>query len=206
MADPVTPVGSKSEKFNKAVARATGADAPVAMTPAEAAAAAANGASSMIKKADAAKLTEMMVSNKWEFAPQNVTLEEGDVIEGILEGVGPGNDFTNDEGEIYHVDSWVITSPDGNMRASILSSAQLDRKLPPFIGAPVYIQRGRDLKMSNGHRCTDYLVGGAKLPDGAKRTFSDASPKAKQLAAPAPETIPAIQNGANAAPHEDLTA
>ena len=204
MADP------QDTKFQKSVNKATGGES-MTVTKNDVAVGKVGSAAAMVGTADPTRLEGMIASDKWEFAPQNVTLDEGQFIEGILEGVGPGNDFTNDDGQPYHVDSWVITSPDGNMRASILSSAQLDRKLPPFIGAPVYIQRGKDLKMSNGHRCTDYIVGGAKIPGGSKRTFSTHKPTPRAL--PAGGEIAdhaghaaAQTANANSAPREDAVS
>ena len=164
---------SQSDKYSKAVADATGTTTIAKMSPEEAAIAVASGAAGMKKKADPARLLKMVESGKYEFAPQNIAMEEGETIEGILEGEGPGNDFENDDGEIKHVKSWIIAALDGsNMRASMLSTAQLDRKLPPFIGGPVYIQRGKDIKTSGGRKCTEYLVGGLKLPNNQIRSFA----------------------------------
>lgn len=123
-----------------------------------------------------------------EFAPQNMALEPGKKISGILEGMGPGNDFEDeDTGIVRHVDSWVISSPDGSMKVSILSSAQLDKKLPPFVGGFVNIARNVDIKLAGGHRCADYMVWGPKLENGRKRSFSALPAEvaaSKQLAAP----------------------
>jgi hypothetical protein len=140
----------------------------------------------MITNITADEIAKEAATGAFEFAPQNAALEPGQKITGILEGMGPGNDFIDeDTGVVRHVDSWIVASPDGNMRVSILSSAQLDRKLPPFEGGLVTIARGADIKLAGGHRCADYMVWGPKLPKGAKRAFH--SP-AKAIEAHAVET------------------
>jgi hypothetical protein len=196
---------SKSDKFNKAVARATGADvAPTVATI-------IGGADAMITPFDPAELNQLAATGKIEFAPQMMSLEEGQKITGILEGYGPGNDFVNeDTGEIRHVDSWIIASPDGGLRVSILSSAQLDRKLPPFIGGMVGVARNKDLKIQNGHRCADYHVWGPKATDGKRRSWATLPHVAPTPALPAgvvDVTQAQIANGAHPAAHaEDLIA
>jgi hypothetical protein len=118
-------------------------------------------------------LNGLAATGKVEFAPQMMALEPGQKIEGILEGEGPGNDFVNEQtGEVRHVKSWIIRSVDGSMRISILSSAQLDRKVPPFVGGPIGIARDKDVKGGNGFKVGDYKVWGPKLPNGKVRDFT----------------------------------
>lgn len=150
-------------------------------------------AGAMFSQWDEKELNDMSMSGKYEFAPQMMDLKVGMKIEGILEGYGPGNDFEDDDGEVRHVNSWIIASPDGTLRASILSSTQLDSKLPPFIGLPVIIARKEDIKLAHGHRCGDYHVGGPRLKSGEPRRWGKipaaepalpAAPEVPQLAAP----------------------
>lgn len=178
---------SKSEKYNKAVARATGEGE----TPESNAPTIPTGA--MVVKADDATIAAMMADGAMEWAPQVRKLEEGEMIVGILEGHGPPAELeklnrVTKEVEISHVPTWILVSQDGGLRMSILSTVQLEKKLPPFIGGLVKIVRGKDLPTGNGQRVTDYLVGGPKRTDGVKRTWAvkpvlDAGSTVKELGA-----------------------
>ena len=211
MADPVHPTTttSKSEKYNQAVSRATGKTVDTGQSTAP-----IGNAAAMFSKFEPEQLNEMAKSGKFEFAPQMMTIEPGMKIEGILEGYGAGNLFTNpDTGEQRFVDSWIIASHDGALRVSILSGSQLDTKLPPFLGLPVIIARNAEIKLAGGHRCGDYHVGGPRLANGERRRWgTDKNPAAlAEAAARADEAhllaagaidaasreTPAISNGAN---------
>lgn len=190
--------GTKSEKWAGAVANATGQAMEVT---GEAGAdlmkiMGGGDAASMIKKhADKksveAVVEEMTKSGAWEFAPQLFKLEENDEVSGLLEGNGPPAEFERVDkttGEITTniVQTWIIASLDGTKRISVLSSVQLDRKLPPFLGGPVKILRGKDINTGNGQRVTDYLVAGPKSKDGTRRSWAtkpviDVPPAAPQL-------------------------
>lgn len=161
-------------KYEQAVTRATGdkggeianPNAPV-MAP----------SSIIMSKVDEKDVQAMLADNDLEFAPQLAKMEEGDMIHGVLEGNGP-------EAEFEHLDkttgvittnvvkTWIIASMDGRQRISILSSAQLDRKLPGFVGGAVKIVRGKDINTSNGQRVTNYLVGGPRSKDGHTRNWA----------------------------------
>lgn len=189
MTEPTKTASSKSSKFNDAVERATGV-APEGTAPTVS----VGGSDALITKFSPDDLAKMATSGEWEFAPQLKALEEGDMIAGILEGNGPEAEFEHmdkvtGEVTVNRVQTWIIASPDGTQRASILSSAQLDRKLAPFVGGPVRIVRGKDIKTSNGHRVTDYLVAGPKMADGKRRQWASlpaaAAPVQAQIAAPA---------------------
>jgi len=184
-------------KFDRAVDRARGNGAKdTEMAP-------VTPPSALVGKATETDVAEML-SGKYEVAPQIASLEEGDKIEGILEGEGPMaevNDPTT--GEVREIRTWIIANASGTARVSILTSAQLERKLPPFVGGFVKIVRGKDIKTNGGRRVADYLVGGERLPDGKKRTWArppmiDATAEAKQLPAGTPETAAAQPNGAAA--------
>lgn len=133
-------------------------------------------AAAMILRPSADDIARLMNDSTLEFAPQVKSLEEGEMIQGVLEGRGPSTEFTQKDqftGQemTREVGTWIIRSPNGSLRMSILSSIQLMRKLPPFIGEFVKIYRGKDLKTNKGFRVTDYLVAGPKRPDGQARSW-----------------------------------
>lgn len=133
-------------------------------------------AKAMILKPSAEQIAEMMNDETMEFAPQVHSMEEGELVEGILEGKGPSTTFTQKDPatgqEVTRVvDTWIIASTSGSIRISILSSIQLDKKLPPFVGGFVRIYRGKEQKTQKGFRVTDYMVGGPRRSDGRPRSF-----------------------------------
>lgn len=156
------------------------------------------GTVEMMVKRDLGKedVAKLMARTDLEFAPQLFKLEQGDMVEGILEGNGPEAEFERADkatGIVTHsiVKTWIIATPDGGRRISILSSVQLDRKLPPFVGGPVTIYRGKDINTSNGNRVTDYLVAGPKMAAGQRRNWA---------------TQPVIEATATEVPQAQLTA
>lgn len=204
MADPVSV--SKSDKYNKAVARATGASGETQLMSEQDI---AKLNADMIQKVNPEDITKMMQSGEWEFAPQLRKLEIDDVIAGVLEGNGPIAEFehidtSTRELVTNYVNTWIIASPDGTKRASILSSTQLDRKLPPFVGGMVKIVRGKDIQLAGGHRCTDYLVAGPRMPQGKTRNWATLPGQSTQAQLPAPVAPVAPPNGAGV--EHDITA
>jgi hypothetical protein len=126
------------------------------------------GAEAMLSKVTDADIAKYMQDATADFAPQIKSLEPGDRIVGILEGYGGDTEFTQkdpgtgkDITNVVH--TWIIRALHGSARLSILSSVQLDSKLPPFIGDPVDIIRGKNLKTSNGRQVADYMVKGVKV-------------------------------------------
>lgn len=112
-----------------------------------------------------------------EWAPRVIQLVEGMMLEGILEG--RGEDVELDEVDpilkkvtTKIVSSWVIRDPKSGLRASFLTAAQLETKLPPFVGDFVKIFVGGMKESKKGHRYRDYLVGGARRTDGQPRVFT----------------------------------
>ncbi len=188
---------ASSDKYNKSVERATGqapTHAPDAVMDAPPL---TRGAQAMVLKISEADIGGLMNDATLEFAPQALTLEEGQMIDGFLEGEGPPAEVTDQTTkEMKEVRTWVIRSHDGNARVSILTSAQLEKKLPPFIGGPVKIIRGKDLKTSNARRVTDYLVCGPKLASGKQRSFADPNPTMRALTAGAIDTTAVDATGA----------
>jgi hypothetical protein len=142
--------------------------APLVPLPREAAA--------MLMKPTEDDIAKFMNDSEMEFAPQVHSLEEGEMIAGILEGRGPSTTFSQEDPftrqtVTREVDTWIVAAPNGGMRLSILSSVQLDRKLPPCIGAYVRIFRGKDKKTLKGFRVTDYMVSVRKQEDGQSRSW-----------------------------------
>lgn len=180
-----------TDKYQNAVDKATNkgkaADATDAPTV-------IGNVAALVSNWEPGEMEAIAASGKVEFAPQMMSLEPGQKIQGYLEGEGPGNDFVNEQtGEVRHVKSWIIRSPDGGLRVSILSSAQLDRKLPPYVGGMVGIARDKDIKAGNGFKVGDYKVWGPKLPTGP-RVFHIIEAKAEDKALPA-AAAPALPPG-----------
>lgn len=162
--------GTGPSKFDKAVTRATNPGAETAPTiPIK-------NIGDFITKNTDQKIVEQIVNDPaLETAPQLYTMEQGDLIEGWLEGNGPEAEFERTNHGVVEtntVQTWIVASPDRRKRISILSSAQLDRKLPPFVGGMIKIVRGKDLPTNSGQRVTDYLVAGPKMPDGTQRNWA----------------------------------
>lgn len=182
---------SKSQKYDQAVAKATGAQTAEITTPVP------KGAESMITKyhpdALLAKINEDLASGKYEAAPQIFKFETGTVVEGFLEGNGPDAEFTDHEtGEVTTVKTWIIANANRSARISILSSAQLDKKLNGFIGSFVKIARGNEVNIAGTkRRMTEYMVWGPKLPNGQPRQWFDVSNEARLAAGNNHRALPA---------------
>ena len=219
MADPIKndPTTTKSGKWAGAVAKATGTELATTDTSKGVDLMAMMGggkAGDLVKKHEDKKegqavIDQLTNSGEWEFAPQLFKMEEGDEVSGILEGNGPPAEFervdrTTGEVTTNIVQTWIIASVDGTRRISVLSTVQLDRKLPPYLGGPVKIFRGKDQNISDGRRVTDYLVAGPKLPNGARRTWATRpvieTTEAPQLPAGHEDLMPANPNGVAPSP------
>lgn len=166
------------------------------------------GAQAMLSRMNDADIAEFMNDGESEFAPQIKSLEPGDRIDGILEGYGPPTEFTQKDPTgndvTRRVNTWILRSVHGNIRLSILSSAQLDQKLPPFIGDRVSIARGPDIKSRSNAawRIANYMVKGPPVSgkDRAKMWASQklTKPVIDVDALPEAATAPALPAGANA--------
>jgi len=189
---------SKSDKYNQAVAKATGKETGAAQAG-EIVTAAPKNAEALVKTfhpdALAQEFAKDMASGTFEAAPQILSLQKGQMVEGILEGNGPVAEFKDgDTGEVTFVQTWVIKDPSGAVRISILSSAQLDRKLIGFIGHYVKIARGEDVPVAGTKkRMTEYMVWGPKLPGGQQRQWFEISneKRAEIAAGAAQRSLPA---------------
>lgn len=177
---------AQDNKYSKAVDRATKTDAPTAkeQTPNVTGPA-------MIATLTKDDLAAFASRDDLEFAPQIMSLEPYQKVEGILEGNGPDAEFEHLDkatGVVTTsvVKTWIISAQNGGQRISILSSAQLDRKLPPFVGGTVTIIRGLDINTGNGQRVTEYLVAGPRLKDGQRRQWAT-RPVLDVGTAPAPQ-------------------
>lgn len=187
----------ESKKYNAAVAKATGAEPAHAPDAIREQSPMPPGVQGMISSADNDSIAELMSNNELEFAPQVLSLEEGQRVDGILEGNGPQAEVMDPVDKTMRlVDTWIIAHPLGTARVSILTSAQLERKLPPFIGSPVTIIRGKDIKATSGRRVADYMVAGPKRADGVRRSWATLPAASTQQALPATTEAPAATNNA----------
>lgn len=181
--------------FKGAVDKATGGGemtAPADMT----------GGQLTIGKYDPAEFVADAASGEYEFAPQMHSIQEGEKVEGILEGNGPEAEFSDKEtGVVRMVQTWILSNGNGSARISILSSAQLDSKLAPFVGGFVKIARDKDIKTANGYKVGNYLVGGKKLENGMRRTF--AAKKMHVIEATATEQSQLAAGGEHVDAHHD---
>ncbi len=183
---------AESPKYNKAVAKATGAEPTHAPDAIRDQAPMPPGVQGMISSADPDTIAQLMQNNDLEFAPQVLSLEEGQRVDGILEGNGPQAEVMDPVDKTTRlVDTWIIAHPLGTARVSILTSAQLERKLPPFIGSPVTIIRGKDIKATSGRRVADYMVAGPKRADGVRRSWATLPAGSTQAALPETTATPA---------------
>lgn len=179
---------TKSQKYADAVARATGQELAVQGQAAIAVPAVIpDGFGAMVSLYSEASLGAEVASGKLEFAPRIIKLEEGLLLEGILEGKGGDVEFEEVDPHTKQVRSstvstWVLRSRDGNLRASFLSLAQLEDKLPPFVGGYVKIYVGPMRETRKGTRYRDILVGGEKREDGQLRSFAKLAPIAIEVA------------------------
>lgn len=136
------------------------------------------GIETMFQKMSPEAFEAMIASTgqEMEFAPQARSMEEGDVVIGVLEGFGNGTEFTQknpatNAEETRFVNTWIIADAHGR-RISILSSFRLEGDLPPFIGSLVYIRRNKDIKTSRGFRVANYTVLGPKKANGESRSWA----------------------------------
>lgn len=121
----------------------------------------------LVEQFDPEVFADGIADGTWDAAPQILTLEAGQMIQGILVGNGPVAEFEEiKQGvvEKHEVQTWIIKSPTSGIRVSILSSAQLDAKLRDRVGQYVMIARGPERDTKKGKRVTEYLVKSRALP------------------------------------------
>ncbi len=164
-----TAAPSKSEAWNKATGQATKEDGTtdtMVLSPDQ---------KLMISMVDDAAINDAMNDSSMEWAPEILRLKENQKIQGVLEGNGPPAEFRKTEGGVEKVNvvkTWIIASPNGSARVSILSSSQLDKALPPLVGGLVTIIRRGEQNLAGGHRVTLYSVGGQRRADGVRRSWA----------------------------------
>lgn len=199
--NPKNTPGAGPSKYQTAVdaarAREAGGTSAPADEPGVSVIPMQKGVTAMIQKPSQEQINALMNDDTLEFAPQIHSLKEGEMVEGVLEGKGPSTTFTQfdkvTKTELTReVDTWILAN--GGVRISILSSVQLDRKLPPFINSHVKIYRGEQRDTRSGQRVTDYLVCGPKKADGKPRSWArtDAlDAEGKYIDAPSAPALPA---------------
>ncbi len=180
-------------KFDKAVTRATGGAAEIVETPTVPMTA---DVAAMVKQTAPGSIAERLSTGKYEAAPQLFKLEPGQELSGILEGHGPDAEFEHSDklsGVVTTtiVKTWIIADPTRTVRVSILSSAQLDKKLNGFIGDHVTIARGQDVNISGGRRMTEYIVFGEKIAGKRRQWFDVADTERAMIEAKAQHALPA---------------
>jgi len=126
----------------------------------------------LIKPFAETAMREKLASGEYEAAPEIMRLEEGQQITGILEGNGPQAEFIDKMGVVTYVNTWIVADRTGSVRVSLLSSVQLDKKLPGFVGCEVTIARGPQVDVGGGQRMTKYFVMGPRLPGGQRRRWA----------------------------------
>lgn len=198
MSNPNKP-GTQSAA-RSAVANATGGDSMTVTRDDVGELSLPKGAEAMLTRdMTKADLNAFLNDSESEFAPQILSLEPGMKIEGILEGYGKPTEFTTKDQQTGNevtrtVNTFIIKALHGNMRVSILSSVQLDAKLPPFIGDRVSIARGPDVKSRSNaaFRIADYVVKGPPV-NGKERSKMWASQAQPRIAI----DVPALPPGSN---------
>lgn len=205
---------SQSNKYEAAVGRATGKVGDPAQADSQEVVHMPKEAMAMIVEPTDDQIRAMMADPTMEFAPQVYSIEEGKMVSGVLEGHGPSTTFTQvdpvtkQETTTRVVDTWIIRHPESGFRISILSSVQLDNKLPPFVDGFVSIYRGKDKKTAKNFRVADYTVSGPKRPDGTLRSWVRKSVINVEVnAIDAPTSAPQLTAGLASAPGgEDVAA
>jgi len=178
---------TKSQKFAAAVTKATGQAMTVRQddvqtlvvlpSKEEIAAKIPVGFGDLMTPFDNNELMLDLAKGEMEWAPAVLPLIEGTIIGGYLEGRGGNVDMDEIDPVTKtvitkRVGTWIVRHPRTGLRASFLTAAQLEEKLPPFVGGLVKIYVGGMLESKKGRRYRDFRVGGPKLPDGAVRTFA----------------------------------
>jgi hypothetical protein len=129
-----------------------------------------------------------IAAGELEAAPQlSEKIPYGKTMHAFLEGYGPVAEFTKIDkrtGEVTVdvVNTWILRSLKGNARISILSSAQLDKKCPPFIGKEVYITSLGEIETKSGGRMDNYHVAGEKTEGRRMEWSTHEDPAAKRRA------------------------
>lgn len=103
-------------------------------------------------------------SGEVEVAERIIEIKEGMMIKGQLTGPGvPAEVLDQQSGLPRKVNTWRMTLESG-VRVSFLSSAQLDRMLPEFVGRKgiTTIARGGEVKTKRNRNMAEFYVFGPK--------------------------------------------
>lgn len=120
----------------------------------------------MTLDAATAKLLELHAAG-WECAQEVVDLEEGGPpLQGMLEGKGDPVEVTDRvTGEVRPLDTWVFVN--GPLRLAVFSSAQLEKRLPLYVGQEVCLWKIGQTDSSKGNRVNLYRI--AHRPVGGQQ-------------------------------------
>lgn len=148
--------------FNKAATKARNADGTI--TEEDKALMVLNGDMSLqADTLNVEELARLVASGEMEAAEEIMEIAEGQVIRGQL--IGPGTEATLDDlqnpGKTRQVKTWKMKLVSG-VTVTFLGSAELDRKLPPFLGrkGQMLIGRGGQAKTKKGKNLTHWYVVG----------------------------------------------
>jgi len=161
---------SKSNKFDSAAARARNASSPHEGVIDEPGTSLATLGDAEVKAAvqsfDAGALAALVAAGAVKMGPRLLTLEAGQMIIGRIESEGIATIEDENTKLPKEIRTWQIAlcdreqKPTG-VRVSILSSAQLDREIPPVhkSGNAAIICRGGEIQIKGGkRRMTEYFV------------------------------------------------
>ncbi len=149
-------------KFDAAVAKARGEAVDTGDSSSDTSLAALAHEGVQLEQFDAATIREMLKSGQLEAGEQILVLEEGMMIRGQLLGRGIPADFEDPKSrDLRSVNTWRMRLESG-AKVSFLSSAQLDRMLPEFLGREgvTVVARGGTKKTRKAQNITEYFVAG----------------------------------------------
>lgn len=158
---------SKSDKWNKAAARANGEETALVKggAPTDVSQIGSAEVLAMIETADAAEIQAEIASGAIDAAPRIMELQEGMRITGHLYASGmtklPNmqNPAVLDDVSTYQIELYNRTTGERGPRISIIGSAQLDRDLPPRMGKNVTIAVGGKTDTKRGRQVREFFVG-----------------------------------------------
>lgn len=149
----------------------------------------------------------ILKNEKWEMTPKVGALEAGKHYRLFVEGNGPDQEIKDKRtGEVKHVPTWIVSSPDGVYRVRLLGSYDLNQKLPDVVGEQIVIYRHPDRRLDSGNMFTEYDIAVQPRKDGQRRSFTRTSRAlmlmnaidVPALPAPSAPEAPATSNAPNA--------
>lgn len=152
--------GRNLTKYDAAVAKARGEAVEESASDMSLATLANEGV--QLEQFDAATIREMLKSGQLEAGEQIIVLEEGTQLRGQLLGRGQPAQFEDPKTrDVREVGTWRMRLTSG-AKVSFLSSAQLDRMVPEFLGREgiTIVARGGTRKTRKAQNLTEYFVAG----------------------------------------------